>query len=559
MSPLFSSLGKKLKTLVSSVDYELRLGEVLVDRGVITRRQLREALNIQTDRYFRHHVSEPLGRIVVDAGMASEAEVVEAIREHYRVPAVALDEDLGELIRVKRESEAENPGLRLPLWLQYAAGATVIILALAVFANSPLDREVKRLVSERLEGGHDAVVRLAESSGAFLAAGDYAALMSTAEAAVAAGGLDYAAFIDEDEGVVAQAQAPGRQGFRAAAGPEDPLTVPFAPDGLSRGDGKTSMYWHVLPSGRRITGMSRPVIHDGRTVGEVRLAVGTDFIRAAGSRMKGFLWLSFLGVWVLSLAGAVFMGRAHAGRVKQVTDAAGAVARGDFRRRLSSTGMDEISDLTMSFNRMAQQVQKRLLSLDAFGRQVGAEVMEKVLGSPQSPWIKGQRANVSVLACRMPQLGSLVEKIPPEKAVEGANAVYAAMSRAVRDQGGYLERGAFGLVAVFGVPAPAEDHARRAARAALILREELAGSPDPLAGSAAMGVATGEVSAGFLSPDGDHLEYWFAGPAVDQALDLAGEAAPGEVLVSPQATRLLQDDFSLDQGGEKTSLKKEPR
>src|SRR5437763_12722705 len=66
-----------------------RLGEMLVDQGVISAEQLAEVLARQkTDKGSR------MGRLLVDLGYASESQICEVVADQLRIPAadmVAVD------------------------------------------------------------------------------------------------------------------------------------------------------------------------------------------------------------------------------------------------------------------------------------------------------------------------------------------------------------------------------------------------------------------------------------------------------------------------------------
>src|SRR6185503_18764301 len=78
-----------------------RLGDLLVDQGVITRDQLDEALTRQkTGKGTR------LGRVLVDLGYATEVQICEVVAEQLQIPAadlVAVDIPNDVLSRVSRE------------------------------------------------------------------------------------------------------------------------------------------------------------------------------------------------------------------------------------------------------------------------------------------------------------------------------------------------------------------------------------------------------------------------------------------------------------------------
>ena len=114
----------------------------------------------------------------------------------------------------------------------------------------------------------------------------------------------------------------------------------------------------------------------------------------------------------------------------------------------------------------------------------------------------------------------------------------AAMVEVVTAHGGVLDKFAGDAVmAVFGAPRPAEDHARRALACAAAMQRrqtslneeaEHAGLPRFQIG---IGVNTGTVVAGTLGGAG-RLDYTVLGDAVNVAQRLQSEAVGGEILAS---------------------------
>ncbi len=77
-----------------------RLGEILVDTGVISKEDLFRALKIQQER------KELLGKILIDEGIITERQMVEVLEFQYGIPRVQLntyeiDEDVTHLISAK--------------------------------------------------------------------------------------------------------------------------------------------------------------------------------------------------------------------------------------------------------------------------------------------------------------------------------------------------------------------------------------------------------------------------------------------------------------------------
>ena len=124
---------------------------------------------------------------------------------------------------------------------------------------------------------------------------------------------------------------------------------------------------------------------------------------------------------------------------------------------------------------------------------------------------------------------------------------FEAMRAAIERHGGTVEKFiGDAVMAVFGVPVVHEDDALRAARAAIDMREALAGLNEELERDygtrleARIGVNTGEVVTGTE-------ERLATGDAVNVAARLEQAAAPGEILLGSETMRLLRGAVTADE------------
>ena len=134
----------------------------------------------------------------------------------------------------------------------------------------------------------------------------------------------------------------------------------------------------------------------------------------------------------------------------------------------------------------------------------------------------------------------LVTGVDPEVVRRRVSQFFAKVSHCVEIHGGIVEKFAGDAVmAAFGVPQAHEDDARRAARAALAIREAVNG----LELQARIGIEAGEVVV-------ESTESTFAtGEAVNLAARLQGAARPGEILVGPTAYRLAAGSLVVEDAG----------
>jgi DNA-binding SARP family transcriptional activator len=137
--------------------------------------------------------------------------------------------------------------------------------------------------------------------------------------------------------------------------------------------------------------------------------------------------------------------------------------------------------------------------------------------------IRGRRT-VAVLLAQLEQ----PEGVDPEVAEAVAETRLATVAKIVERHGGALQQllGAE-IAAVFGAAHAHEDDALRAVRAAVAIRDALAGD----AAEASFGVEAGEMLVGDGAPG-------FSGAAVNAARRLEGLAGPGEILLGSTALRL---------------------
>ncbi|MFO7570974.1 MAG: tetratricopeptide repeat protein [Gaiellaceae bacterium] len=130
-----------------------------------------------------------------------------------------------------------------------------------------------------------------------------------------------------------------------------------------------------------------------------------------------------------------------------------------------------------------------------------------------------------------------------EEVTEVMNATFAALLAVAYAQGGgLLKFGGDALLLLY----EGEDHARRAARASFEMRRTLRaiGRPRTSAGSVQLKMHVGLHSGRFhfLLVGGSHRELLIAGPDASRTVEMEAASEAGEILVSPEAAALLDED-----------------
>lgn len=137
------------------------------------------------------------------------------------------------------------------------------------------------------------------------------------------------------------------------------LSMPqSALDALFR-DGRyaqTSNFYGFLSSQNYV--MGRPVISDGETIGAVFVCMPAEATEALFMRLSRVFILLTIGVLFLTLVATIIVTRSTVKPLKNMAAAARSFAQGDYSARAPlPKQQDELYDLTISFNRMAESMQ----------------------------------------------------------------------------------------------------------------------------------------------------------------------------------------------------------
>jgi len=125
-----------------------------------------------------------------------------------------------------------------------------------------------------------------------------------------------------------------------------------------------------------------------------------------------------------------------------------------------------------------QTIPQLLNDLDRTSRYIPAALLRRILAEPQLPQIEADLRPVTVLFAQVIGLEKLAETLPPATAAHAIQAYVGTMHAAIEPFGGVVNKldvadEGIKLVAIFGAPAAYEDHAERAARAALEMQNQI--------------------------------------------------------------------------------------
>ena len=207
--------------------------------------------------------------------------------------------------------------------------------------------------------------------------------------------------------------------------------------------------------------------------------------------------------------------------IHQLVQASKRISSGDFEIHLKPKSRDEVAELSLAFNAMAEGLKDRDRVKAIFAKFHNKEIAKKLLAGEVK--LGGERLEATILFTDIRGFTALSERMTPEEVLEMLNEYMTKMVSIINEHGGIVDKYiGDAIMAVWGVPASHEQDTQRAVRACLAMREELAslnklresrGQPTLLIG---MGLNSGEVIAGNIGSE-EKMEYTVIGDTVNTA------------------------------------------
>ncbi|MCC7370645.1 MAG: protein phosphatase 2C domain-containing protein [Chloroflexi bacterium] len=184
-----------------------------------------------------------------------------------------------------------------------------------------------------------------------------------------------------------------------------------------------------------------------------------------------------------------------------------------------------------------------------FGGMMSPDVLQEVLRiGGEGSGFGGDRRTLTIMFADIRGFTGLSERLPPEDVVEILNGYLGAATDVILEHKGSIDKYiGDAVMALFGAPAPLENHALQAVRAALAMQKRFAERPAPEGHRASFGIGinTGSGIVGMIgSPD--VKSYTAIGDVVNVAARLEGEARAGEVLITDDTYQLVHDDVEVE-------------
>jgi class 3 adenylate cyclase len=256
---------------------------------------------------------------------------------------------------------------------------------------------------------------------------------------------------------------------------------------------------------------------------------------------------------IIIILGLIRLGtRPMVNSIRQISQAAGQVAQGNYGESLPVKGPDEIGQLTQSFNEMVAGLKERDFISNTFGRYVDPEIARELLSRPEASLLGGEKREVVILFADLRAFTPIAESLSPEETIRLVNRFFSEMIEVIQKHRGIIvDFFGDGLLAFFDpVAGPLTPVTRQAAACSLEMQEAMedintygkyTGLPTL---HLAIGLHVGEVVVGNIGSE-TRAKYGIVGAAVNVTHRIQGEVQGGEVALSEAAYRLLDEQLPV--------------
>jgi class 3 adenylate cyclase len=206
--------------------------------------------------------------------------------------------------------------------------------------------------------------------------------------------------------------------------------------------------------------------------------------------------------------------------------------------------------------RVAEQV-AQIGQMSKLTRFLSPKVSDLIMSGDADDPLKTRRREITVVFVDLRGFTGFTETAEPEEVMSVLREYHAELGRAIMAYDGTIEHfSGDGVMILFNDPVPVEDHELQAIRMALRMRDAMAvlGRGWKKRGYAlgfGVGIAGGYATIGTIGFEG-RLDYGAIGTVTNLAARLCGEAADGQILVSPRIFSKVETEIDAEPIGELT-------
>lgn len=281
----------------------------------------------------------------------------------------------------------------------------------------------------------------------------------------------------------------------------------------------------------------------------VTFAPGQQVLGPIITLMRRYVAVGFLCVVLVVLLIRLVTGR-MVRSIREVSQAAREVARGNYRQAPAQPGRDEIARLVEDFNTMVEGLKERDYIRDTFGRYMDPEVARQLMKHPEATDLGGRQRRVAIMMTDVRGYTTLCQTLSPQQTIEVINGYLSVLIEVIQKHHGIIVDFLGDAVLAFfdTLDESPQQAARRAVCCALEIqratdefnrRSHRQGLPQLKTG---IGLVLGEVVVGNIGSR-TRTKYGIVGGAVNLASRIQGQAQGGEVLVDAALYRALEAEL----------------
>ncbi len=204
--------------------------------------------------------------------------------------------------------------------------------------------------------------------------------------------------------------------------------------------------------------------------------------------------------------------------------------------------------------RVAEQVAK-IGQMSKLTRFLSPKVSDLIMSGDADDPLKTHRREITVVFVDLRGFTAFTETAEPEEVMSVLREYHAELGRAIMAHDGTIEHFAGdGVMILFNAPVPVDDHELQAIRMTLSMRDSMevlarGWKKRGYALGFGVGVAGGYATIGTIGFEG-RLDYGAIGTVTNLAARLCGEAADGQILVSPRVFSKIEAQIEAQPVGE---------
>lgn len=538
MGYTFNSIISKVKKsfLKPSRSKDALIGEVLLKKNVITHNQRDRALYIQKERIRQFRKRIHFGRLIVELGYAPEAEVVEAINEHFQLSVKTLSEDIEEIIRNRPRNLMEIiSDILIPIWVQLAI-ASIFIIVLTIFSLGfvILNQQKEQLYQQTVKIGKVSLNYFTNNARIPLLEDNILRLNTLIKEAAEVEGILYAVIVNHKGQIMAHTDHNkiGKT-FENFKNVENTIH-----------EGDVIYFDYFSGAVGHVLNLKRKILFKGKDLGEVHVGISLDFIERLIYQKSQLIIVVSSVIIFFGVVIAVFLGLRFSRPISKLVVATQQISNGNYQHRVELKRNDELGNLAAAFNQMSEELLMKSLMQDSFGKYVGSEVLNMIMANPETAWLKGHRREATILFTDIRGFTGYSETREPEDVIDRLNQYFEVVSSAIVMHGGYIDKFiGDAVLGVFGAPVYHDDHMQRALKAAFDIQKALSKigvNGNRLLQAVGIGINSGVVVAGNIGSQ-DRMEYTVIGDTVNVAHRINSLAGPGDIIISKNIFEHLEE------------------